>query len=185
MDVDTPVSNLDVMPTFADLVDLPPHPSFQGRSLLSAGGGDDDARAIFMNIQGLRTSEAVVCWPYKLIVEHTGGRVRLFHLEQDPGELTDLASKNVRVAESLRQTLRSQIRGQVEYHGKDSSLRQSRYAPRLARCPALGNQRRTADSANESMARSTRRPRPEPAAGALAPTAPPAPPAPVAKNPGG
>ncbi len=185
MDVDTPVSNLDVMPTFADLVDLPPHPSFQGRSLLSASGADDDARAIFMNIQGLRTSEAVVCWPYKLIVEHTGGRVRLFDLEQDPAELEDLASKNVRVAEALRQTLRSQIRAQVEYHGKDNSLRSSRYAPRLTRCPALDNRRRTADSDSDSVARSTRRARPEATAGTLPPRPPRAVVTPVVKSPGG
>ena len=164
MSVDAPVSNLDVMPTFADLVDLPPHPSFQGKSLLSASSGEEDARAIYMNIQGLRTSEAVVCWPYKLIVEHAGGHVRLFDLEQDPGELRDLASKKVRVSESLRQTLRGQMRAQVEYHGKDDSFRTVRYAPRLARCPNVGV-RRTAESSGDGVAKAPQGPLPnEPAA---------------------
>lgn len=150
--VDTAVSTLDVLPTVTELLDVPPHPAFQGTSLLAAKEGS--RRAVFLNIQGLGTAEAVVCYPWKLVVEHTGHRVRLFDLERDPGERDDRASKDVRVAETLRRVLRDQMRAQHAYHAPRAEQRENHYAPRLSACPKLPG-----DDAREkarSLARSQR-----------------------------
>ncbi len=68
---DDPASNLDALPTAFDYLGLPPHPSWQGRNLREATGTRKTQPAIFINIQGLRTADAVVCWPYKLILDRT------------------------------------------------------------------------------------------------------------------
>ncbi len=135
--VDEPVSTLDILPTIADLVGVPPHPAFQGRSFVNPAEHAEEHTAIFMNIQGLRSADGIVCWPWKLIVERTGREVHLFNLEKDPGELHDLVGKNLRVATALVNTLETQMRAQVAYHRLRSTTRKHRYAPRLLTCPLL------------------------------------------------
>lgn len=136
-DVDEPVSTLDILPTIAALVGIPPHPAFQGRSFLNPAEHAAEHTAIFMNIQGLRSADGIVCWPWKLIVERTGRQVHLFNLEKDPREAHDLVGKNLRVATALVNTLETQMRAQVAYHRLHSTQRKHRYAPRLLACPLL------------------------------------------------
>jgi len=138
-DVYDPVSHLDIMPTVLQLAGLPPHPSYQGISML--GGANRDRRAVFMNIQGLRLSEAVVCWPWKLVVDRSEHAMRLFHLGDDPDEWTNLVEQEPGVAAVLAELLRKQIKSQIDYHRKkNAQLRQSNYAPRLLSCPQLPGQ---------------------------------------------
>jgi predicted AlkP superfamily pyrophosphatase or phosphodiesterase len=68
---DEPVSHLDIMPTVLALLGLSPHPSWQGRSFLVPQPETAQKRAIFLNIQGLRFADAIVCWPYKLMIDRT------------------------------------------------------------------------------------------------------------------
>jgi arylsulfatase A-like enzyme len=134
-----PVSHLDIMPTVLQLVGLPPHPSYQGVSML--GGVNRSRRAVFLNIQGLRLAEAVVCWPWKLIVDRSEHAVRLYHLGEDPDEWTDLVDQEPGVAAVLVELLRKQMKSQVDYHRKKNlELRESHYAPPLLRCPELPGQ---------------------------------------------
>ncbi len=136
-DVNTPVSHLDVLPTIAALADFPSHPSFQGENIsrpdqLAAN------RAIYMNIQGLKTGQAIVCWPYKLIVDKSAKRTMLFDLANDPNELDDLSERRTPITLALAKTLRAQLRAQMRYHHpKHTEQRESRYAPRMLRCPAV------------------------------------------------
>ncbi|MCC6522191.1 MAG: sulfatase, partial [Polyangiaceae bacterium] len=81
---DEPVSHLDVLPTLVELLGLPPHPSFQGASFLRPGAVA--GRGVYLNIQGLRFADALVCWPFKLFEDRTGKRSILFHLEDNPEE---------------------------------------------------------------------------------------------------
>ncbi|MCC6526982.1 MAG: sulfatase-like hydrolase/transferase, partial [Polyangiaceae bacterium] len=81
---DEPVSHLDVLPTLVELLGLPPHPSFQGASFLRSGAVA--GRGVYLNIQGLRFADALVCWPFKLFEDRTGKRSILFHLEDNPEE---------------------------------------------------------------------------------------------------
>lgn len=132
-----PVSNLDVLPTIAELVGFPAHPSWQGRSILSPAQGPERP-AVFMNIQGLRFADGIVCWPYKLILERTGDRQHLFDLSRDPAENRDLIEAQPEVAARLADTLTKQLLAQLDYHRKeDVELREGRYQPRLRPCPDL------------------------------------------------
>ena len=132
-----PVSNLDVMPTVAELVGFPAHPSWQGRSFLSPPARLSSP-AIFMNIQGLRLADAIVCWPYKLILERTSERQHLFDLSRDPEENHDLIEEQPEIAARLADTLTKQLLAQLDYHREeDLDVRERRFQPRLRACPDL------------------------------------------------
>ena len=135
-DLQEPVSHLDILPTLLDLLQLPPHPAFQGKSMLAADASPEPT-GVYMNIQGLKSAEALVCYPWKLIVNRSDKTTELFQLEQDPGELDDRAARDVEVTEALKLTLSSQIAAQLAYHRKDSPALGERFAPRLLTCPSL------------------------------------------------
>lgn len=158
-----PVSHLDILPSLLDLMGLPTHPAFQGRSFVGARAEGDEAPAVFMNIQGLRTADALVCWPWKLIADRTGRRILLFNLEQDPDEHDDRAGKDVRIASEMFRVLRAQVVAQLAYHKPKSRERRQRFAPRLLACPSLPGTRR----AEAQPAAALPKPLPE-----IAPTAP-------------
>lgn len=143
-DLDEPVSHIDVLPTVTDLMGLEPHPSFQGRSFLPHRLGGE-RRAVLMNIQGWKHAQAVVCWPWKLIVDTSENEAMLFHLERDPDEKEDLlaradeeGSREIEHAsEELRQLLTAHMVAQQRYHSTETSYRSRQYAPRMPTCPAL------------------------------------------------
>ncbi len=128
-----PVSHLDVVPTILDLLDAPPHPAHQGKSVFEKN--ERAPRPVYLNIQGLRTVEGLVCYPWKVIVDRSARRVRLFNLEDDPDEKRDLATSEIKIAEAMRGTLHAQLRAQRAYHREDSNMRKLRFAPRLLSCP--------------------------------------------------
>ena len=136
-DSDVPVSHLDILPTLADLLEVAPHPAFQGESFADPASMDAGQKAVFLNIQGMRTAEAVICWPYKLIKERQQRYPELYNLARDPGEGENLYYRDSRRAQSLQRLLRAQMRAQLEYHHPDNrNLRQQRFAPRLLTCDA-------------------------------------------------
>jgi glucan phosphoethanolaminetransferase (alkaline phosphatase superfamily) len=130
-DVWSPVSHLDVMPTVSRLIEVPAHPSYQGRDFLGAPGNS----GVFMSIQGLRSVDGVVCHPWKFLYDSTGQRALLFHLERDPGEEKDLLLEQPRVAAALASLLQAQLDAQVEYHQGDPRLSREVFQPRLGSCP--------------------------------------------------
>ena len=132
-----PVSHLDIMPTVADLLGLPPHPSYQGRSFVRTRPVDGPAQGIFMTIQGLRLADGLVCWPYKLIMERSSGQNELYDLARDPQERENILGEQPAVAMRLAEVLSAQLRAQLQYHRLASTERAARFAPRLARCPEL------------------------------------------------
>ncbi len=133
-----PVSHLDIMPTVLQLLGLPAHPAFQGRSFASASAasGEEDRRAVFMNIQGLRFVDAIVCWPYKLILDRTGETQLLFDLARDPTESSNIIEQHPEITTRLADCLKRQLLAQLDYHSENAvDLRRQRYQPRLLRCP--------------------------------------------------
>ncbi len=138
----TPVSSLDVLPTVVDAMRLPPHPAHQGESVahLREDGPAGKRTAVFLNIQGWKHYEGVVCYPYKLVADPDTGGSELYDLARDPGELRDLAAQKPAIVAALRETLRAQMDAQDVYHANDEvgkRLKRERFAPRLLPCPAL------------------------------------------------
>lgn len=152
-DVDEPVSHLDVLPTLLDMVGVPPHPSHQGQSvrrlMLSS---DEQAKlpeaaphpAVFMNIQGIRNADGVVCWPWKLVLERSSRQVMLFNLEADAGEQQNRVIQESRVASELAHVLETQMTAQSKYHRKVGGRQHTHFQPRLLACPELPGVRRAA-----------------------------------------
>lgn len=137
--IQTPVSTLDVVPTILDLLGLPPHPALQGESVAWVGLGLGERRsAIFMNIQGWKHLDAIVCYPYKLVQDPKAETLSLYDLERDPGELRDVATEEPEATAALAAVLRAQIDAQQRYHQNTDAakaLRADRYAPLMLPCP--------------------------------------------------
>jgi hypothetical protein len=129
-----PGSHLDVLPTVARLLGLPPHPAWQGTSLLDPER--PRSRPIFATLQGLKNVDVVLCWPRKLVADWNGGHAALHDLRVDPGERQDLAAAQPEVTDALSLLLARHITSQVRYHEPRDSTRQRQFAPRLLDCPA-------------------------------------------------
>ncbi|PHQ41597.1 hypothetical protein Z052_13920 [Halorubrum sp. C191] len=95
--VETPVSLLDVVPTMADAMGVPPDDAWRGRSLLPVATGQrdpDDERAVFSEYHAHGASHGFFMirrGSYKY-VHYVDGPDQLFDLESDPQELDDLAA---------------------------------------------------------------------------------------------
>lgn len=131
---DTPVSHLDVLPTVAALAGVPPHPAWQGASFADRAAFASKRRAVFLNIQGLRTLEGVVCWPHKLVRDPATGEATLFDLAADPGETRPLEDDEPTRAR-LEALVEQHVAAQLRYHDGDLPDERARFAPRLAACP--------------------------------------------------
>jgi arylsulfatase A-like enzyme len=95
--VRTPVSLVDLAPTFLTLAGREPPPTMQGRPFLTAAGAviHDESRPVFIGSFSFRLRakkperrDAVIIWPYKLILFHQkpGRRGEYYNLATDPGE---------------------------------------------------------------------------------------------------
>jgi arylsulfatase A-like enzyme len=137
-DVDEPVSHVDILPTIAELAGLPVHPAFQGTSFADLAAHQRAHVAVFVNDQGLRMAEGVVCWPWKLVNDRTGRTLRLYQLEDDPEELEDRTPRDPAVASALADVLSAQMKAQMDYHRESNrAARRARFAPRLLACPEV------------------------------------------------
>lgn len=102
---DTLSENLDLVPTLLDLAGVPFAPEhFAGRSLRPAV---ESAQGTPSRLQASAFAgwRAAYDGRFKLMVNDAEGRLRLFDLNRDPGETTDLAESDRRTAAALRRTL--------------------------------------------------------------------------------
>ena len=99
-DADMIGSHVDLWPTLADLCDIPPHPLWQGRSLLQ---NDPGRRAYFFRPGSLGIREG----RYKYIWDYVSGREYLFDLLADPAESVNVAVKHPELCLTERRRLRS------------------------------------------------------------------------------
>jgi arylsulfatase A-like enzyme len=106
-------SHVDLMPTLAHLLELPPAPSWEGRSLFEAGR---PPRAYFYAanddyLLGVREAN----WKY--IYNVTRGRDELYDLARDPREQHNLAEQHPQACQRLRRHLaawRSYVKAQLD-----------------------------------------------------------------------
>ncbi|MDZ4198782.1 MAG: sulfatase-like hydrolase/transferase [Kiritimatiellia bacterium] len=107
------VSLVDLFPTFLDMAGLPPRTVFDGESLLPLATGATDksrntAYACYMGLTLNTTGYMLRKGPWKWVV-YVGYPSRLFHLDEDPGELRDLAAARPDIARDLDAELRAVV----------------------------------------------------------------------------
>lgn len=134
------VSTLDVVPTILDLMGVAPHPSQQGESVawVDAPGGGARQSAVFMNIQGWKLYDGIVCMPYKLVFDPDTDESALYDLVNDPDESRDIAQSHKETVIALEEVLLAQLDAQERYHADDKDgaiLRADRFAPNMLSCP--------------------------------------------------
>jgi arylsulfatase A-like enzyme len=122
--VTTPAVTTDVYPTLMALAGLPPRTAqhLDGVSLrpLLNGSGPISRDAIFFHFphyhgSGNRPSSAVRAGDWKLVEWLEDGRLELFNLAHDPGEIRDLAGDEPAVAARLKARLEA---WRAEVHAK-------------------------------------------------------------------
>jgi arylsulfatase A-like enzyme len=105
--IDTPRSHLDLAPTIFELMDVPRHDGFGGRSLVSELKGEQDASLRDVILDLPRTSHnfrrrALVRGRYKLIAYGDDFRYKLFDIVDDPAELRDLRGRKRDVYKDMK-----------------------------------------------------------------------------------
>ncbi|HEX4956320.1 MAG TPA: sulfatase [Thermoanaerobaculia bacterium] len=150
--VDEPVSTIDVLPTVLDLLELPPHPALQGSSFRDRDAYARARKAQFATNQSLSGLYAVICWPFKLVINWGTGEMQLFRLTRDPaGEDGPFEEAEApEVFASLLSLVLSQRGAQLDYYQGPPAVRAERYAPRLLACPDLPLPRWAVESRRES-----------------------------------
>ncbi len=125
--VQSPVSAFDLVETLGNLVGARPgidHGARTHVARLMKRGKDDWKRRVFIDSihhddRPKQRQMAVVEWPFKYIVDFRNGAQRLFQLEQDPGERTNLAKKHPkrlgRFAELTRERAAEEQQAQVAH----------------------------------------------------------------------
>ncbi len=96
------VSLVDTAPTVLALLGIPPPPNYQGATMLDTA----PRMALFfadysLDLLGLRDG------PWKFVYEMNSKRPRLFDLDHDPGELSDISAQHPAQASWYIQTLRA------------------------------------------------------------------------------
>jgi arylsulfatase A-like enzyme len=124
-----PAQHVDVAPSVFDLLGLPPHPSFQGLSLIHGSPNPD--RSLYMVVQTLLADQyAIVRGRHKLIFDERYRYDLLFDLGRDPGERSNLASSRPDLVGRLARRLLAWRKAQVDYYADPARYRRE-YPPVL------------------------------------------------------
>jgi arylsulfatase A-like enzyme len=112
--VEDVVQTLDLLPTLAELLDLPPPEPAQGRSLLPLLDGPGPVRPALSRDKDVRTRYALRTERFKLIYDPQDGSAELFDLVADPGENHNLAAGDPARLEALGRQLEALVRANAE-----------------------------------------------------------------------
>lgn len=132
---ETAVSTLDLLPTLVDLLGLPPHPAFQGRSLSDPERYEAAHVAHFLTLQSLSTTYGVVCWPWKLLAYWSESNVTLFRVDDGYEERILGVDDSDPMSHALLDLVLSQRQAQLDYYQGDDGRRRREFQPRLLTCP--------------------------------------------------
>jgi len=105
--VDTCVGNTDIVPTILDFLKVPIPEELPGIPLQNINEYEEsNNRFIFGEGNNRGTHRKfVVQWPYKCILDYVTGDFRLYNLETDPGETTDVSSEDPEITTNLMQVM--------------------------------------------------------------------------------
>jgi arylsulfatase A-like enzyme len=108
------VQHIDVPPTVLSLLNIPPHPIFQGKNILK---DDLTHRNIFITAQaGIIQQDAIIREGMKLVVDYTSQSSFLFDLTKDPKEKYNLNVKNQDIYQDLLARLVDFRKKQLTYY---------------------------------------------------------------------
>ncbi len=125
--------HIDVPPTLLGVLGLPPHPSFQGHSLLDPPQSSD---AAFLVVQSpLADQVAMVQGDHKLIYDVPTRRFHLYDLISDPCEHQDIASNQPQITRAMAVILRRWCQLQLDYYA--DSMAQREQFPPILQNPAI------------------------------------------------
>ena len=121
--------HVDIPPSVAGLLGLPPHPSFQGTDLFTLPS--DAKRSVFMVAQ---TPDAyqygIVRSGFKLIYDERQRQYLLFDIATDPEEKNDIAAAQPVIMNELAKRLNTWRKLQIDYYS-DPALQAREYPPIL------------------------------------------------------
>src|SRR5919108_56294 len=121
--------HIDVPPSILELLGLPPHPSFQGKSLL--GAHPDSNKSIFMVAQTpLSYQYGIIQSHWKLVFDERDQNYFLFNLAADPGEAINVAQLEQWTLKRLADRLHAWRTAQLRYYG-DPEWHSREYPPIL------------------------------------------------------
>jgi N-acetylgalactosamine-6-sulfatase len=128
------VSTLDILPTVAALVGVPPVAQHVGKSLvplLDGSDGPDGARALYSHLyrrrrgiagkRGPLLMRSVIRGDWKLITSSFGS-MQLFNLADDPAERHNLLEEHPDIAASLKSALTDLERSAQRYPGSRTEV---------------------------------------------------------------
>jgi len=124
-----PAQQIDVPPTVLDLLGLPPHPGYQGRSLVGPYDGSDRSRFLIAQTP-LAQQFGIVRGDFKLIYDLKLDQNNLFDLANDPHERRNVASTHRKRLEQYRTLLDTWRKHQIDYY-RDPALHATTYPPVL------------------------------------------------------
>jgi len=124
-----PAQHIDVPPSILDLLGLPPHPSFQGESLIASDPHPHRARYLVSQTPDAH-QYGIVRDGFKLIYAARLDKMILFDLEKDPGERVNAAEQHPEIVAELRLRLDTWRKNQVEYY-RALSQHARTYPPKL------------------------------------------------------
>jgi len=124
-----PAQQIDVPPTVLELLGLPPHPAYQGRSLVGEWDGAERSRFLMAQTP-LAHQFGIVRGDFKLIYDVKLDQTNLFNLARDPGETRNVAAQNRQRLERYRTLLDTWRKAQLDYY-RDPALHARTYPPVL------------------------------------------------------
>jgi len=105
--IETPASQLDLIPTFMDLFNLETINHNMGSSLLR----ESDERMIFFHNPYMHQFFGARKGDYKCIYLKSLGEVKLYNLEKDPNERTNIASQHPELVQEFLKNLSDYEKG--------------------------------------------------------------------------
>jgi len=100
---DTPVGNMDIVPTILEWLGMDLPPDLSGIPLQDVLDGNAPSDRIIFGEGNNRGPDRkfAVQWPYKCIRNFNSGEMRFYDLENDPMETTDIYSEHTDIADNL------------------------------------------------------------------------------------
>jgi len=123
------VKHIDIPPTICNLLNIKPHPAFQGSSIIQNDAANLND-PIFITVQTSKAQQDAIIWnKWKLIKDNYQNKIFLFDLENDLNEKKNIADEEKDIAQILQKRLSTWRNTQINYYS-DQNQFQKYYPPR-------------------------------------------------------